>query len=110
MFNLLDARGAISVTERVGVIQRVRNLAVGVARAWVDQQSARERMRPPPRYNAAYAADCGVSPSPRARAAAKRRKLRMLACDFVISACSTSAANNWPQNRRKRSISCQIFC
>ena len=42
LFNLLDARGAISVTERVGVIQRVRNLAVGVARAWVDQQSARE--------------------------------------------------------------------
>jgi glycyl-tRNA synthetase alpha chain len=41
LFNLLDARGAISVTERVGVIQRVRNLAVGVARAWVDQQSPR---------------------------------------------------------------------
>ena len=30
-FNLLDARGAISVTERVGVIARVRKLAVGVA-------------------------------------------------------------------------------
>jgi glycyl-tRNA synthetase alpha chain len=42
LFNLLDARGAISVTERVGVIQRVRNLAVAVARSWVDQQSARE--------------------------------------------------------------------
>jgi len=42
IFNLLDARGAISVTERVGVIQRVRNLAVGVARAWVDQQSERQ--------------------------------------------------------------------
>jgi glycyl-tRNA synthetase alpha chain len=42
IFNLLDARGAISVTERVGVIARVRNLAVAVARAWVDQQSARE--------------------------------------------------------------------
>ena len=38
-FNLLDARRAISVTERVGVIQRVRKLAVGVAQAWVDQQS-----------------------------------------------------------------------
>jgi glycyl-tRNA synthetase alpha chain len=37
-FNLLDARGAISVTERVGVIQRVRRLAVGVAQAWVVQQ------------------------------------------------------------------------
>ncbi len=42
IFNLLDARGAISVTERVGVIARVRNLAVAVARAWVDQQAIRE--------------------------------------------------------------------
>jgi glycyl-tRNA synthetase alpha chain len=39
LFNTLDARGAISVTERVGVIQRVRKLAVGVAQAWADQQS-----------------------------------------------------------------------
>ena len=37
-FNILDARGAISVTERVGVITRVRALAVGIAKAWVDQQ------------------------------------------------------------------------
>jgi glycyl-tRNA synthetase alpha chain len=40
MFNILDARGAISVTERVGVIARVRALAVGIAKAWVDQQKA----------------------------------------------------------------------
>ncbi len=40
LFNILDARGAISVTERVGVIARVRALAVGIARAWVDQQGA----------------------------------------------------------------------
>jgi len=39
LFNLLDARGAISVTERVGVIKRVRDLAVGTARLWTDQQS-----------------------------------------------------------------------
>ena len=38
LFNILDARGAISVTERVGVIGRVRVLAVGIAKAWVDQQ------------------------------------------------------------------------
>jgi glycyl-tRNA synthetase alpha chain len=38
LFNILDARGAISVTERVGVIARVRALAVGMAKAWVDQQ------------------------------------------------------------------------
>ena len=41
LFNLLDARGAISVTERVGVIGRIRNLAVGVAKAWAVQQEAR---------------------------------------------------------------------
>jgi glycyl-tRNA synthetase alpha chain len=40
LFNTLDARGAISVTERVGVIARVRKLAVGVAGAWADQQEA----------------------------------------------------------------------
>jgi glycyl-tRNA synthetase alpha chain len=39
LFNLLDARGAISVTERVGVIARVRKLAVGVAEAWAKQQA-----------------------------------------------------------------------
>jgi glycyl-tRNA synthetase alpha chain len=39
LFNLLDARGAISVTERVGVIKRVRDLAVGTAKLWADQQS-----------------------------------------------------------------------
>ncbi len=38
LFNVLDARGAISVTERVAVIARVRALAVGIARAYVDQQ------------------------------------------------------------------------
>jgi glycyl-tRNA synthetase alpha chain len=40
LFNILDARGAISVTERVGVIARVRALAVGIAKAFVDQQRA----------------------------------------------------------------------
>jgi len=39
LFNILDARGAISVTERVGVIARVRNLAVGIARRWVEQRN-----------------------------------------------------------------------
>ena len=43
LFNILDARGAISVTERVGVIARVRALAVGIAKAWVDQQKNDER-------------------------------------------------------------------
>lgn len=43
LFNLLDARGAISVTERVGIIARVRKLAVGVAQAWNQQQSPMEK-------------------------------------------------------------------
>jgi glycyl-tRNA synthetase alpha chain len=42
-FNILDARGAISVTERVGVIARVRALAVGIAKAWMDQQYPAEK-------------------------------------------------------------------
>jgi glycyl-tRNA synthetase alpha chain len=40
LFNLLDSRGAISVTERVGVIGRVRKLAVGTAQTWMSQQEA----------------------------------------------------------------------
>ena len=40
LFNILDARGAISVTERVSVIARIRALAVGVAKAYVNQQQA----------------------------------------------------------------------
>jgi glycyl-tRNA synthetase alpha chain len=34
VFNTLDARGAVSVTERVGVIKRVRDLAVGCAQMY----------------------------------------------------------------------------
>jgi len=40
-FNLLDARGAISVTERAGYIGRVRNMAKLCASAYVEQ---RERL------------------------------------------------------------------
>jgi glycyl-tRNA synthetase alpha chain len=40
LFNILDARGAISVTERVGVIARIRQLAVGLAKAYLAQQNA----------------------------------------------------------------------
>jgi glycyl-tRNA synthetase alpha chain len=40
LFNILDARGAISVTERVGVIARIRQLAVGLAKTYVAQQNA----------------------------------------------------------------------
>jgi len=37
-FNLLDARGVISVTERIGYIERVRRLAQKTARAYVKQR------------------------------------------------------------------------
>ncbi|HRC87866.1 MAG TPA: glycine--tRNA ligase subunit alpha [Thermoanaerobaculia bacterium] len=38
LFNVLDARGAVSVTERVAIIKRVRDLAVSCARAYVEQR------------------------------------------------------------------------
>jgi len=38
LFNLLEARGAISVTERVGYIARVRKLARRAAGAWLKQR------------------------------------------------------------------------
>ena len=37
-FNMLDARGVISVTERVSYIERVRRLAQRIARAYVEQR------------------------------------------------------------------------
>ncbi|MDF1562691.1 MAG: glycine--tRNA ligase subunit alpha [Deltaproteobacteria bacterium] len=36
LFNMLDARGAISVTERAGYIQRVRGVARGSAKVWLE--------------------------------------------------------------------------
>ena len=41
-FNLLDARGAISVTERAAYIGRVRRLARGVAQAYLESQEPQE--------------------------------------------------------------------
>ena len=41
LFNVLDARGAVSVTERVGLIGRIRRLAVACAREYV---ASRERL------------------------------------------------------------------
>jgi glycyl-tRNA synthetase alpha chain len=40
LFNLLDSRGAISVTERAAMIGRVRKLAIRVAAGWLEQQAA----------------------------------------------------------------------
>ena len=65
LFNTLDARGAISVTERVGVIQRVRKMA-SRRRAWVDQQ---RRARWP------------VTPTSMSRRGRRRRSLRRSRCE-----------------------------
>jgi len=40
LFNILDARGAISVTERVALIGRVRKLACNVAAIYLDRKTA----------------------------------------------------------------------
>src|SRR5580700_3101671 len=65
LFNILDARGAISVTERVGVIARVRALAVGIARAWVDQQKSESA-----------SAEKSDEPAPAGKKETKTKKMR----------------------------------
>src|SRR3546814_10212971 len=41
LFNLLQARGVISVQERANYMARVRDLAKGSCKAWIDSQSDR---------------------------------------------------------------------
>ena len=48
-FNLLDARGAVSATDRVGLIRRIRDLACACARAYVEgKEGQRSRLQPEP--------------------------------------------------------------
>lgn len=42
LFNVLDARRALSVTERQGMIQRIRKLAVLCAKTWLDTRTEGE--------------------------------------------------------------------
>jgi glycyl-tRNA synthetase alpha chain len=42
LFNILDARGAISVTERVALIGRVRKLACEVARIYLHRETVHQ--------------------------------------------------------------------
>ncbi len=37
-FNLLDARGAVSVTERAGYLSRIRNMARSIAKAFIAER------------------------------------------------------------------------
>jgi glycyl-tRNA synthetase alpha chain len=39
VFNILDARGAISVAQRAGYIGRIRDITKAVAGIWLDSQS-----------------------------------------------------------------------
>jgi glycyl-tRNA synthetase alpha chain len=39
-FNILDARGAVSTTERPGIIKRIRDLTCACARAHVEREQA----------------------------------------------------------------------
>ena len=49
LFNILDARGAVSATDRVGWIRRVRDLACACARAYLAaQQQAGQPVEPEP--------------------------------------------------------------
>ena len=69
-FNLLDARGAISVTERAGYIGRIRALSRQVATAYVEAREAlgfpmlaeRERATLPAQYVKAATAGAPMSP------------------------------------------------
>lgn len=54
LFNLLDARGAVSVTERVTLMKRIRDLAIGCAKAYVE---SRERLGFPLLVTAAAATE-----------------------------------------------------
>jgi glycyl-tRNA synthetase alpha chain len=61
LFNVLDARGAVSVTERVALMKRVRDLAVGCAHEYV---ASRERLGFPLLPHAAGAGDETAPPTP----------------------------------------------
>ena len=39
VFNILDARGAISVAQRAGYIGRIRDITKAAAGIWIDSQS-----------------------------------------------------------------------
>ena len=39
VFNILDARGAISVAQRAGYIGRIRDITKSAAEIWIDSQN-----------------------------------------------------------------------
>jgi glycyl-tRNA synthetase alpha chain len=47
LFNLMDARGVISTTERAALMQRVRTLACRAAAAYLQQSESGKKVGPP---------------------------------------------------------------
>ena len=60
-FNLLDARGAISVTERAAYIGRIRNLARSVAQSYYDSRERLGFPMAPREWVAQHAEEGGLS-------------------------------------------------
>ncbi|MDZ4763648.1 MAG: glycine--tRNA ligase subunit beta [Chloroflexota bacterium] len=61
LFNVLDTRGAIGVTERAGYFRRMRDMTRRIARAYTDQRQAMEY--PLEKLNALWNAPIPVPPS-----------------------------------------------
>ena len=81
VFNLLDARGVISVTERQSYILRVRELAKACGEAWVQTEAGRavELLSFLSRFLAKSAIECPIfssncSPKKFPRACRRRRR------------------------------------
>ncbi len=64
VFNLLDARGVISVTERQSYILRVRELAKACGEAWVHTEAGRAARKRPGEHDSEWSACEGALCSP----------------------------------------------
>ncbi len=97
LFNLMDARGAVAVTERVALIGRVRKIAVRCARAYVEQ---RERLAFP-------LGRCNGNGKPNGKAAGREpdereRRRPMSAAEFLLELlCEEIPANALPAAREQ---------
>jgi glycyl-tRNA synthetase len=88
LFNLLEARGAVSVTERTGYILRVRALACACAEAFVAQ-----------RQKAGF--PLGVTPAAQARPPARARLRATALNDFLLEVgCEEIPASMIPAGRQ----------
>ena len=106
-FNLLDARGAISVTERAGYIGRVRNLARRVAEAYVLQREKLgfPRLKEPP--TAAVPVESAVFSS--TSTAALVRFFWELGCEEIPAALLPDAIAAFAANMTDLLKGCGLF-